>query len=629
MSRKAHKKGLRASRERLEMAMLDAGIKTQAALAERIAELENLACPPKDSVNRVFRGESVSPKSIARIAKVLQVEPQQLYETEPDPQESGNPVQPALNQPLFGSYSLVVLRMTDNIHQLARALQQQAGKLLRVTIVDACNFDSHFLSIDIARRYQSHGVLTLRAREIDRYVAVQAFLYFDGVERLVWTTGITRSELEQLNHHLADQCLKSVKDFLNQNPATPAPISVESQEKYLQARLLLEEYQSEKNIKRSQGLLQAALGKHPEFASANAAMAESLIGESWRSDTRLLLEEAQQYCDRALRLEPDNIYAQMVQSQLCRVTGRVAEAIRLCQECLEAFPGNIEALNNLAQAWLESFIQGDEQSRDYAISAAREATEIEPSHWRHHFELGNILFLTGQSLAALPAYRTSVLLRPNERAYINMGTVELCQGQLEEAHRNFLMAQELAPDSYLGMEYLGNIHFYQGNYLAAIEHRHRAMELFAEPDNVAIHQMWGNLGDACRLGDKPEMAADSYRKALEIIDRDHLQGYHSPAFTVYRYFYRVQLGRYIPERFPPENLTEVCDDLATLIGQEMPPGAHARLAHLLLMENRREEAALALEHAAAICPLFLQHPDLCDLSQPPPIQTGEPLQNNR
>lgn len=72
-------RGVRASRVKLNRAMAEAGIKTQAALAERIADLEGLDSAPKDLVNRVFRGKWVEPLSLERVARALNVPAHGLY----------------------------------------------------------------------------------------------------------------------------------------------------------------------------------------------------------------------------------------------------------------------------------------------------------------------------------------------------------------------------------------------------------------------------------------------------------------------------------------------------------------------------------------------------------------------
>jgi len=77
-------RGLRASLPRLQQALLAAGLKTQTALAERMADLEGLDNPPRGLVNKMFRGEAVDPASIERVAQALQVESWTLYANSSD-----------------------------------------------------------------------------------------------------------------------------------------------------------------------------------------------------------------------------------------------------------------------------------------------------------------------------------------------------------------------------------------------------------------------------------------------------------------------------------------------------------------------------------------------------------------
>ncbi|WP_158966990.1 hypothetical protein [Paraglaciecola sp. L3A3] len=80
-SPRKRKRGIRASRVKLEEAMARAGYKTQASLAEAIADKENLDSIPKDVVSKVFRELLVAPSSIQRVANILEVEAYTLYKS--------------------------------------------------------------------------------------------------------------------------------------------------------------------------------------------------------------------------------------------------------------------------------------------------------------------------------------------------------------------------------------------------------------------------------------------------------------------------------------------------------------------------------------------------------------------
>lgn len=75
-------RGVRASRERLTHALARAGLRTQAALAEHIADIEGLDTAPRHLVNRVFRELPVDLLSLERIARALDVPAHTLYLTQ-------------------------------------------------------------------------------------------------------------------------------------------------------------------------------------------------------------------------------------------------------------------------------------------------------------------------------------------------------------------------------------------------------------------------------------------------------------------------------------------------------------------------------------------------------------------
>lgn len=75
----SRQRGIKASRIKLEKALHAAGLKTQAALANIIADKEDLDSPPKDLVNKAFRERPVELQTIQRIADALGVEAYTLY----------------------------------------------------------------------------------------------------------------------------------------------------------------------------------------------------------------------------------------------------------------------------------------------------------------------------------------------------------------------------------------------------------------------------------------------------------------------------------------------------------------------------------------------------------------------
>lgn len=89
------RRGVRASRIKLHRSLAEKGLKTQAALAERIAELEGLDAAPTDIVNKVFREQAVDPQTLERVARALGTPSYKLYLTSEDAVAGGAGLLPA------------------------------------------------------------------------------------------------------------------------------------------------------------------------------------------------------------------------------------------------------------------------------------------------------------------------------------------------------------------------------------------------------------------------------------------------------------------------------------------------------------------------------------------------------
>lgn len=80
-------------------ALTDAGLKTQAALAERIADLEGLEAAPRDIVSRVFREQPVDAATLERVARALEVEAFTLYLGSEEPSYDRPATRPPASDP--------------------------------------------------------------------------------------------------------------------------------------------------------------------------------------------------------------------------------------------------------------------------------------------------------------------------------------------------------------------------------------------------------------------------------------------------------------------------------------------------------------------------------------------------
>jgi len=648
--------------------MLAAGFKSQSALAEQIATDEGLDAAPKDLVNRAFRQENVSPQTIARIAKVLQIEAYLLYlskneedqlqeiaalpnKTPTTPNEVAqkngtnfriNPyllliiplvfigiwfltnlentptnIQSTSNEsPPLGKITLVLRQMSPEQKPLIHSLKALLGEDKQFNVIDTLNSETFEMSVDIIEKFQSDAVITLRSVTHGRHIGIQFFLFYRGQELLLWTENATTTELHQQSNELVSSTIVALKKELNLSnySDTILPlVSSSSQAKYLKARRLLDDYESEINLRRAVDLLNSAIKKSPQFAKAYSALCESKIRLSWMGDEKSILEDAQEVCDAAQDLSAQDVYIQATSAFLLSRTGRIAESVEKYSQLLGQWSDNSNALAGLSSAALEAHRQELAEipnAIELAIDSAKKASEIEPDFWLYHFTLANIYFLNGDILSTVKSSQTAVDLNPNELSLVNFGFFSLCKGSLDDARLSFIRALEIAPGSYLGKEYLGLTYYFLQDFQQSANYRKQALDSISKDGGAAIHQMWGNLGDSYRQLDLREQELAAYQRAIETVDRDILRGNAVVSDKIYRLYYYLQLNRLSDKQYPLDQLTDIDQQLQGFLTSEVGPSGFTKLAQVFLMKKNVEKSKLALQKAMDTCPGFAGYPDL-------------------
>jgi len=666
MDVKTRKRGVKASRVKLDAAMLNAGIKNQTSLAILIANNEDLDDPPKDTINRAFRQKKVSPTTIARIAKALEVEAYTLYLSKQENdllQDNGllveektvEPNKSSLNyltkrsllligfivslfiywqsqtntfdslnrfnqlssQQILGQHSLVLYSYDTKTDALASALKEKLQQDFKVVEINRVLLSSHSGPVEIAQDYQADGVLTIRNQLVGRFMGVQIYLYFNSQEKLIWTDSFALTEITQQNSEISQNVLPFLKQAMGYSSAGDQSqlgfVDLANQTKYLKARNLLDNFQSELNVKRAQTFLHSAIEVYPKFSRALAALCETFIYDSWREDEKARLEDAQFNCDKARLLSPNVPYINTTNAYLYRRSGRIIKSINLYHRVLESYPNNIEALSGLSSAYLEAYRQNLSEYPDAAkkmVNYALKTTTIEPDYWQNYASLGLLNYYAGNTKNAAIAYEVAANLNPNELAYTNVGTLHKCQGDLEKAKIYYAKAQRLAPNSYLGDDYLGSIYFYNGEFRLAAESKKKALDSLTDKETGGLHQMWGELGDAYRKDDQISNSVDSYKNAIKILKRDALRGNVAIADEIHHFYYLLILTTLDSERYSKKVFNLKVDQLKQFLASDVDPAANATLARSFYLLGELTLAKQALQKATSVCPVYNKHPDL-------------------
>lgn len=649
-SNKKPKRGVVTSREKLDAAMAAAGIKSQTALAELIRDNENLDNPPRDTVSRAFRQIAIDTLSVGRIARALKVDAYTLYlstqehnsaiadDAPPQPpasfkwiillllllsslilftfryQTKTTPNITDEQQPILGQYSLIVHPYSTDTEALAQEMTQQLQQDFTVIKSNKTLLDKLAMSSDIANQYQADGVITLRRTRFGRYTGLQAYLYYDGVEKLIWTDSFTSIAEAQQRPLIVSNFIPFLSQALEITSVPPRQFSsLETQQNYLKARVLIDDYQSELKLKRAQVLLHSAIQSFPLSAKAHAALCESYLRDSWRSNEKESLESAQSACDTALSIAPNEPYALAMLGYLYHRTGRVDEAIMLLEQLVQAWPDNVDALSGLSYAYRAALLQ---ELADYPnaklemLNNAKKIIELEPDFWAHHSTFGQQHYIAGNLHKAAQSFEIAAQLNPSQIAYVNVGTITMCLGDISKAKAFYLKAQQIAPSSYHGDDYLGSVAFYQQDFAKSSQLKQKALDSFNDNSTGGTHQMWGDLGDAYRRNVQTDESIVAYLRALKIIERDTLRGNLSTSDKIYQHYYSLMLTQLAPSQYSRQNLNLKLSQLIALADHDIQSTTYARLAYAFYLYHETDLAQQALDKAASRCSIYYQHPDL-------------------
>ena len=632
--KKRRKRGICASRPKLEIAMLEAGIRTQTQLADRIAEQENRSVPPRDTVNRAFREEAVSPATISRIARALGVEPERLYKTETpqSPPTGAKPVPARSGTPKTRCRRLGLYLKDKAGEAFALSLQQAISAPLNAVLLNSALIDTRMLPADITMQYQADALLTIHCSRHGRHLGLRVFLYDGEAETLLWAAATHDAELQQLHAKLANACLRQLKHRLGlSTEPEPATVSLRALESYLQARELMEEHLTEINLRRAQTLLQDAIEDSPGFARAHAALAQALLDNSFMANERQLVEEAKSHCNQALSLAPDDVYARCVHSELLTREGCSDEAVELGHALLDEYPDHVDALKSQAIACLmchEQNANADGQPLATAGECLTRACAIEPGYWRHHFDLGNYHFSKHEITNALQAFQMAADLKPNLASLLNLGTLYKCLGRLDLSEQSYRRAQQIDPENYAVKDMLGSLLYFREDFEQSARLKQLCLDALLPTETSGLHQMWGDLADALRHLHRWEEAVEAYRKALLTIERDQLSGYALTQDELYKEYYLLTLHRIDPERHPAPSPALDRERFRDFLEQDFYPSGYIKLAQIGILNGWPDLALRALDRAAEICPSFREHPDLKLLKQQYPLTPGTAATSN-
>jgi tetratricopeptide (TPR) repeat protein len=695
---RSRRRGVRASRAKLMRALMDAGLKTQAALAERIADLEGLETPPKDVVNRVFREQPVDLATLERVARALQTPAYQLYLTadEPgfdaavtrpidgggatgehgpsesadettQPQQSEAPPSTPIHieerpawwrwaavaaaavvaigagafwlrsvpheveqqaaavplQPKFGRFKVAMAQFAGDasgeLQELVRErLEQSLGVSSAALPVIAPSADRS----EIAQRFRVDVVLDGEVVKVGEWVGVRAYAYHDsrGRREQIWAESFHVSTQPRAQTASADRIVAAVKRSLglfNGDSRNPPHFPLAAvHDNYLQGRWYLDRAPSELNLRRAQGNFESALRHDSNYAAAHAGVCEVALNAVWIDSEARQLADAEKACLRAMQLDPNAPETIRAYAYFLMRSGRADEGATMLRKLVAEYPDDTENWLSLANAEFARYRRaGEAKYGEAAIASARAATERSPDFWKPWMWLGVYSAAASTRDDAVAAFEQAYRFDDaNEYVVANLGTMYFCRGDFSAARDLYLKAKEVAPQSYVGDETLGQVYYYLKDFAESARLRQRALDLARGGSNAEIHQMWGALADSYRQAGDRDEAIDAYVRALEIVERDFLMGNGTSGDKASRAYYYLALQALDGSRRPPVAALAAFDrELDEAQDANTESAALLRVAQSRLLQKQYDKARAALKMAVARCPCYAEFPDLAEL----------------
>ncbi len=325
------------------------------------------------------------------------------------------------------------------------------------------------------------------------------------------------------------------------------------------------------------------------------------------------LEDAALACGQALQLDPGDRVVAAAHAHFLRRTGRNDEALELYEQIIGSHPQDATALGGLASSLLEAYrASGDHERLLQAKAAAERAAGADPHAWKPLFFLATMEWFDGNVSGAIDASERALARHENEFVLANLGSFYLCDGALEDARDAYARARDLNPQSYVGDEFLGQAHYFLGDFALSAELRQKAIDSVSS-GNPEIHEMWGNLGDSYRqVGDRGRAIA-AYIRAAEIAERDHLRGTVPVDDQAARAYYYTMLAALDADSVPSSVLRNIDDEIDTIADQLVSASALRRMAQTYLQRGDAGKARATLDRAIESCRGYALLPDLASL----------------
>ncbi len=366
----------------------------------------------------------------------------------------------------------------------------------------------------IASTLMVDNVLSGSVRREGNHVRITAALDDTETDNLLWSETYDRKldAILDIQSDIARSVATAIVPVLSPESKTridtQPTASSEAYQYYLRGRDYLRQPAEQATLASAKELFERAISLDRRFAQAYAGLCETHLGAYEFARKTESFVAAENACHRALTLDDSLWEVHVALGNLYRTNGQYESAILELDMAIRSQPNSVTSYLALAETYAE-------QNRpEKAEAMFRKAEEIESGYWGVHRAFGNFLYDQSRYEEAIKRHTKVTELAPDSGiGFDNLGNTYLAMGNLAAAERVFNASP--LPSRWTFMN-RGLVYYYSGQFSKSAEDQKRAVDLAPE-----VHWTLGFLGDASRfVKGEEENARTAYEKAIMYAERD-------------------------------------------------------------------------------------------------------------
>jgi tetratricopeptide (TPR) repeat protein len=282
-----------------------------------------------------------------------------------------------------------------------------------------------------------------------------------------------------------------------------------------------------------QGMLEQAIARFETALRLNTDNVEAQVRLGQALFQQGKLEEAAAHFRAASEVDPKNPIPHFNLGSVLCMRGMHEDGTSHLETALKLKPDYFDAHVNIGISLLE------QRMAEKAVAHFRAALKIDLESPVAHFNLGNALYMQGMHEEGISHFEAALMLNPDySDAHLKMGTALLRQGLSKKAAAHFQKSLVVDPTNIDARLALGSALVAQGNFQSAVAEFENANRL--DPDNLRAMNDLAWLLAVCPLDDVRDGA-----RAVELADRAcTASGYRDPQLMTTLAAAYAEVGRF-------------------------------------------------------------------------------------